>query len=290
MNTRFNFHFSPAQACLPIGHEHLPLADFDSLIRAFPDFKKIGKNWWEVSLREDDPRLAAIFEFTQNIGLTPYTCTTPWYRKVGNPKLFLVKKEHEFTKQEYDKAPFLEMTGEIEMGEHKHLHFDSPVLVRIKSKIPPIGYVEGGRGPVCTQSVKEAMEREGFNGFIFNAVVVECAKQPPEPLWEIWSDRMMPPSCSTLVNDDGTPVVPGRYENGCHPAECEHPQLYFYTPEAIHSMAGVDAAVTHEDFGPKTKLCEMRRLLVSQRFRQWALKNKLKLDYVPVLVREDLTT
>ncbi len=193
---------------------------------------------------------------------------------------------HEFDAGDHDHAPYLQMDGGTQVGECKHMHFDSPILVRINARIPPIGWAEGESGPICTQSVKEAMEREGFTGFIFTAVTVECAKQPPEPLWEIWSDSMMPPSCSSLVDDDGAPVIPGRYENGCTPAECESPPLYLYTPEAINLMTGIDAAVTHEDFGPKTKLCEMRRLLVSQRFRQWALKNKFKLDYVPVLVKE----
>ena len=56
------------------------------------------------------------------------------------------------------------------------------------------------------------------------------------------------------------------------------------TPQRLPDQVHVDAAITHEDFGPRTKLCEMRRFLVSQRFRQWALKQKLELAYVPVMV------
>ena len=284
MTTLLNFHFSTSQACSPIAHEYLEPENFRLLVAAYPEYKKNEVDWWEVLLPENDPKLAAILEFINNLGLLPYTKSHPWYRKVGKPNLFLIKKMYEFTPHEYNDAPFLEMAGEIEMGEHKHLHFDSPILVRVKSKIPPIGRAEGAKGPICTQTIKQAMETEGFKGFTFTPVVVGGSRQSSEPLWEIWSNCMMPPMCSPLVDDDGTPVIPDHYANGCHPAESEFPHIYRYTSEAIASMAGVDAAVTHEDFGPKTKLCEMRRLLVSQRFRQWALKNKINLNYDPIIV------
>ncbi|MCF7786442.1 MAG: hypothetical protein K9N47_09980 [Prosthecobacter sp.] len=284
MTTFLNFYFRQGPPYNLVEYEHVSVSAFQAIVETFPEFNRPDKYCWEVLLRENDPRLAAILTFLQEHGLSPYTKSHPWYRKVGNPSLFLIKKKHEFTTQEYNEAPFLEMAGEIEMGEHKHLHFDSPLLVHIKSKIPPIGRAEGAKGPICTQIIKEHMEAEGFKGFTFTPVVVEGSRQPSEPLWEIWSNYMMPPMCSPLVDDDGTPVIPGHYTNGCHIAETELPHIYRYTSDAIASMASVDAAVTHEDFGPKTKLCEMRRLLVSQRFRQWALQNKIKLDYDPIVV------
>lgn len=284
MTTFLSFFFRQGPPYNPVAYEHVSISDFRTIVETFPEFNRPEKYCWEVLLPESDPKLSAILEFVQKLGHYPYTRSHPWYQKVGNLKLFLVNKKHEFISHEYNDAPFLDVAGEIEMGVHKHLHYESPILVRIKLKIPPVGRAEGMDAPICTQTIKKAMEAEGFAGFTFTPVVVEGSRQPLEPLWKVWSDRMMPPMTSSLVDDDGEPVIAGHYANGCHPAEIESPHIYRYTPEAIASMTGLDAAVTHEDFGPKTKLCEMRRLLVSQRFRQWALQNKLKLDYDPILV------
>jgi hypothetical protein len=256
-------------------------------VHTFPQFKKDGKDWWEVSLDTGDPVLSSVMAELQNLDLAPYFARRPWYGHLGNDRLFLVTKAHHFASVDFEAAPFLEMSGVHQTGVHKHLHYESPILVRLKSRIPPIGWVEGESGPICTQTIKDAMEAEGFVGFIFTSVTVEADRQPPEPLWEIWSDRLMPPMRCPLVDDDGNAVVNGDCSNGCYTAEVEQPPIYVYAPEDIAAMAGVDAALTLEDFGPKAKLCEMRRLLVSQRFRQWALKRKLKLEYVPVMVQSE---
>jgi hypothetical protein len=88
----------------------------------------------------------------------------------------------------------------------------------------------------------------------------------------------------TLIDDDGCPVLTSDFSNGCYTAETEEPPLYVYHAKDLAVMQNVDAALTHEDFGPNTKLTEMRRLLVSQRFRRWALEQHYKLIHVPVML------
>ena len=99
-----------------------------------------------------------------------------------------------------------------------------------------------------------------------------------QPVWLLWSERRLPPMKNRFVHEDGTEHLPGdtATRNVDDPF---FPPLYRYDRSAVEALGAVDVLLTQEAFG-WTYTVPM--LIVSQRFRQWCRKQKLRCEWVPI--------
>ncbi|MEX0775083.1 MAG: hypothetical protein WD042_05140 [Phycisphaeraceae bacterium] len=120
------------------------------------------------------------------------------------------------------------------------------------------------------------------------------SKAPDGPWWELTSDVVLPPVTerTPLEDKDGKPVKPD-FSSGCWeaPVNFEIGHLH-YARSALKKLPRFDIALTHEHWSnghfPADPFGWLQRRIVSQRFYRFAVEHKLKVDFRPVEIDEDL--
>ena len=101
----------------------------------------------------------------------------------------------------------------------------------------------------------------------------------------------MPPLLNRLVHvTDGEDCDPAIKEKGCAVDDFYFPPILRFNAQDIRTLEPFDFALTRELFGSGDKMRDpvfpdpiMRpELIVSQRFRKWCEKKKLKVYWMPV--------
>ncbi len=152
--------------------------------------------------------------------------------------------------------------------------------------------------PVCTDSFREEIQRELFIGPSFREVSPKTSQTLPQPYWQLWSDREMPPLLNRLVHmTDGSEFVPENRIKGCAVDDFYFPPLLRFSAVEVHAMGPFDFALTRERFGSGDLIVDYKTkqpvfplpvhvpyLIVSKRFREWCMKQKLRIDWYPVVL------
>jgi hypothetical protein len=130
---------------------------------------------------------------------------------------------------------------------------------------------------VASAAVRKVLEAGQLTGLIFRETVLKAAsaKATDEPFWEIDSNLKMPKMVNAWLNPHSkTPVY----------AIDERPYRYgepHYRQQEIQALGNFDIARTLEQLGPT------HGLIISQRFYQHCLKNKIELVARPVRIDLD---
>ncbi len=262
-------------------HGDLEIADFHKIAELFPDFviwrEPPACSSFKVKLPAHDLRLAEMLGFIESeLGLKS-VWTQSEYLTRKDHHWFDVETNYEFDKHDLDNAPFLEMFSLRRMGQdilsEDHDHY---VLLRAAKKTPFIGSVGTIGTQFCTAEARAELEKEQFVGLKFLPVDVRDPACKAEDFWQIWADRSMPRLRMKLVDLRGNEIIDD-FSNGCYTDEISPQRVLRYGKSDLNQMKGVDFALTSESWG------KMPDLLVSQQVRQWCLKNKLKINWTPVL-------
>ncbi len=149
---------------------------------------------------------------------------------------------------------------------------------------------------ICTDELRKEFDAQSFTGLTFRNVIIKSRKPVNVAYWQFWSDRRMPPLLNRIVNEDGTDYDPSEC-NGCRVQDDFWPPLMRFPERKVRDMGQFDAALTLEAFGagphqpvngPKWRGEWIYMLdpwlIVSRRFRDWCLKRKLKIEWIPVVL------
>lgn len=108
--------------------------------------------------------------------------------------------------------------------------------------------------------------------------------------WEIDTDITLPPVSSSveLRDEFGNTVRPGEGRVGVHIREGDYayPQLHYNAPE-INALPRFDIARTYENFFPvptREYRKDFSTIIVSRRFFEVCRANRLKADWIPVII------
>jgi len=269
--------------------------DYEKLIKAFPEFvvpASVHKvSHFGINLPEGHPKLAEVFEFVKRqFGLTPILSYTQQKQIPANDlRHFRVNTHYDFDEQDIENAAFLRMSSLAEFKRDRKLglaawryEFDKPP----RKPLPLIGYMEDVSGVICTDATRAELEHEGFPGLDFLPITVNNDPRYPDGVfWRIWANHTMPKVSMPLCDLDGKPVKED-YSTGCLSDEIigfPYQTILKYKTADLAAMSGTDFALTAEKWGTPKDRDRREILVVSQRFRQWCLKQKVEAKWTPVI-------
>jgi|GEM_PF-2259913 len=271
-----------------------PIPIFHCIAARFPEMINDRGTSMEVALPADDPKLHEILHFLEHEqGLRPMYARSVHYKVPDSDNMsFMVSADYKFDEQELERAAFLDMYLPVHMGTDSlggHKDWAHWGVDRVHKKVPLIGLLGTGDIRVCPAAVRAEMEQEGFVGLDFLPVLVHDPRYRQGDFWRIWACRSMPRTTMPLSDLEGDPPQED-WSTDCYPDEIyDRYRVLKYRAADLAKMSGTDFALTAEKWGPPKCRQEREVLLVSQRFRQWCLKKKIKVDWIPVISLSDET-
>lgn len=258
---------------------------FDRIVNRFPEIANDSRTSVAVVLEEKDPKMVEIMNFLQHeLGLHALLTESESLKtRHDDNRTFVVKTNYKFDEEDVEKAEFLRMSTDVEMGLEGRdgKDWDQWGLVRAARKIPFIGYL--GHTQVCTNAAREELEKENFGGLVFLPVLVHDPRYRQGDFWRLWANRSMPKVAMSLCDAAGDPVKED-YSTGCYPEEIIlNQKILKYRTADLAAMRGTDFALTAEKWDTAKARFEREWLVVSQRFRQWCLKKNVKAEWTPVI-------
>jgi hypothetical protein len=235
----------------------------------------------------------------EETGLIPSPNTRIPRREWSAPRYFAARIFREYGEKDLRDLPFLFVNCACQIADSKGQTEDERCIVEVNKRLKAkwdFGSV--GFRPVYALSthLKELLEREGMTGFCPRPVLFDKPEKAARELWQLWSDVVMPPCLLPLYDDAGEPTTqdnladpieytdrprdPGRgvYYNGGPYRDFE---LCFSASE-VAALGDFDVAITRERVGIG-KRGALRRLIISQRFRQVLMREKLPgMEHIPV--------
>jgi len=273
----------------PLRHGKPEPKVFDRIAKRFPEWVDERKISFKVVMEADDLKLAKLMNFLEHeLGLRALvTESASLNARHDDDQTFVVKTSYEFDEQDIEDAKFLVMSMQVEVGSEGYngKDWDQRGLQRARRRLPLIGHV--GCAQVCTNAVREELEREGFGGLDFLPVLVHDPRYRQGDFWRIWANRSMPKVSMPLCDAEGNPVKVD-YSTGCYPDEIIlNQRILKYRAVDLAAMSGTDFALTAEKWGSPKARIEREVLVVSQRFRQWCLKKNVQAKWTPVIALPD---
>jgi hypothetical protein len=256
---------------------------FRELNERWPQPERPGKFGYKIEVLEDDPMLAEMIVFLQQHGREPYFKKYPC-APYEHPSLYRVESRRVFEPDDFAKAEYFYFYPEKEIGggrRHEGTEFLELDYHRLKKH--PIGWTSQTLAALCTDELRQEFEAQSFTGLTFRKVFLNSRKPVHVAYWQLWADRLMPPLQSRLVNEDGTDFDPAKIK-GCRVDDEFFPALLHFSKTQVHDMGTFDAALTREALGPGNRPYQDPQLIVSRRFRDWCLKRKLKIEWIPVVL------
>ncbi|MBK1791599.1 hypothetical protein [Persicirhabdus sediminis] len=258
---------------------------FEECVKRWPKFPQGGGPNLKIEVEYDSPIFHEIVQFIrESSGQEPYLKRFPSLPREEKDQ-YQIRGERKFTKSELDEATHLlafpvnyisKYTARLPNGQIQLARRD------IKSK--PLGKSMTIGTCLCTDTVKNEMEAEGFKNLSFTEVDVKGKLPPKEPLWEIGGEQALPKVLNPLVNEEGK--TPDHSVNGCWVDDIFFPPLLeFNESEVVARLGEFDVASTSERWCSGTFEKRSPFLICSQRFRQWCTSRKYKMNYFPVSLK-----
>ena len=125
---------------------------------------------------------------------------------------------------------------------------------------------------VFVDRLKAEFDAQNFKGILFKRI--QAHDDLRAIFWIIHSSIILPPTLNHFTQGDTPRGVTNYF------AEFYSPKLLRYSASDLSPFSPFDVALTHECVGPDAG----KRLVVSSRFRQWALDRGLQFCYKPVII------
>jgi hypothetical protein len=280
MQERIKFTLFPEPAMVGKSNE-LPKKVFDKCVERWPRFKKRGRVGFTIDALSDSSELKEIIEFIEEQAGK----IAKWSRFTGvfdDFKSYQLEGIRHFDLDEIEKADYCWCIPKKIITKSGYRHDDGILEVERGSIMAQsIGSTISGFTVLCTESIRQEIEKEGFVNVEFKPVNVSGKKPPKEPLWEISGHTHLPPVTNKLVNDRGE--KPDDSARGCWVDDLFFPPLLTYNQNSLaKAVGGFDVGVTTEKWHSGIIARRSPFLICSKRFRLWCQDRGLKLDWVPV--------
>jgi hypothetical protein len=289
MREDIKFHFFRGFSGAGSVSNCLPEDVFDACVERWPEFKKKGKATFDVVVEAQSQKAEEIIEFIrERAGKVPNWKRFPAvYDDENRYQLF---GERHFEKQELAQADYFWCIPQKEIAKSGYRHDDGRIEVERGSIMAqPVGTTANGFTVLCIDAFRQELEKESFVNIEFKPVLVSGKKPPKEPLWELSGKKQLPPVANRLVNDQGE--EPDESARGCWVDDLFFPTILTYTSKTLADVVeSFDVAVTAERWHSGIIARRSPFLICSRRFRAWCQNRGLKLNWVPVQVKDESHT
>jgi hypothetical protein len=236
-------------------------------------------------LEEDDPRMDQILTILQQFGFQ------------RSRDLFITDKDDFYFARgrHYDADDFasfslLQPMGNPDLEDYIWPDEDGTLLIKKRffkrKRLLDTGNIHS---LLVSADIRTLLEEAGFRGMKFKPVAPQeqGAVVALENLWELTTDRRMPPLSDycTFFDQQAKPVR-GSAETANQYLEDFYPQSELHYRASTVRDWPWDFTLTHELFWYGEKR-HRRRLVVSKRFYDFCRDNKLKMDWLPVQIDPD---
>jgi hypothetical protein len=253
-------------------HDFQERGVIDEFRDLFP-FGQCGAGF-RVELPPEDPQIRTVLHAFAERGIPRTDCT-----KKERPKVEYTYDLHRtYDTEDFAAAEYLDLRLEVLVSEDQERDAQGRLQLHARQLRPSLrlGCVLFN-ALVVSEALRQAMLQAGLIGPRFAELIVLGPQGPQvsRGFWELVSSVILPPMPRERV------VVrkeaPEDYVNvaGIRDGEFADREIH-YAEAAIRRIEPFDFALTHEVFGGE------RWPVVSQRFRQFALAQKLKVSWVPV--------
>ena len=261
--------------------------------RRFPQFFQ-NPNIMDAWAEKDDPILQKIIGFLREHNREPYLKRFPSWAEIyyGHPIIYPTEGKRLYEPEDYANAEYFVLIPETLITNHGSKDDEGHLKIkRSQLKRQPFGRTCSWSKPVCRDSFGRAMAVESFAGLVFQPVEIIGQKAGDEAIWALSSDREMPTLLNQFVCEDGTDYDRSK-ALGCYVDDFHYPPILRFPAKQVRLMEPFDVAITkerpHHKQGPGFTGDVMKRFdpyfIVSRHFREWCLKQKLKIEWWPVVL------
>ena len=260
--------------------ENLPEWLLSELQQRWPQFFPHGPTGMIFVADENDSVFQEVVGFLRLHNREPYLKRRP--SLVNVPELrashYQVEGKRLFEFQDYEQAKFFRFNFMQWIAKSGRRKPDGLLQVSTEEVTDElIGGVGSWGAKGCAESLKIEMQTQKFVGLKFRPI--EIVGKALTPLWEPWSDKVMPAVLNRLVNSDGADFDSTQHRC-CVPDDFYQPYLLRFPAAKVHELGNFDVAVTQNQFG----IPRDNTLIVSRRFRDWCEQRGLKILWYPVVL------
>ena len=135
-----------------------------------------------------------------------------------------------------------------------------------------MGTIDHGGEIVVDATMRERILQQAFLDVRFRPMEIRGESPRAKPLWELHTDRVLPPHLPVMLDADGPPYDP---ETGA-----PRPGHEFYKPNALRWRRSEIDAMGDFDFA---RTCEYGMMFVSKHVYEWFDKQKLVESFFPLI-------
>ena len=194
--------------------------------------------------------------------------------KYPNPTEFKLSGSNVVEPSDLDRARYVRMLPAKDIAGHGDYDAERNLFAIATTIYPKVsmGTVDGGGQLVVDAVMRDRMLEQSFLDVRFRAMEIRGESPRAKPLWELQTDRVLPPHLPIMQDADGPPYDP---ETGAPRAEHE-----FYKPYALRWRRSEIEAMGDFDFA---RTCEHGMMFVSKRVYEWFDKQKLVETFFPLI-------
>jgi hypothetical protein len=252
------------------------LTNFNKLVALLPEARS-GYNF-RASLPPNDLRIQQILDHLRACGMEPQIHPGTNLR----PKQFRMNYRRIYDNTDIESAELLEPIPQIVIWKTVNRRPDGVLAIRASELRTRFAIASAAPdGMMVADETRAAMVADGLVGPSFKPLAVEGSKAEKYQgrIWELASDRLMPPLSPTcrFVNSKGIPCS-GPKEGGLRDEAPYTPPEFHYLRTAITRLSDFDLARTEE-----IKTC----FIASKRFYQFCVKHRIPMKWRPVRVDDE---
>lgn len=235
----------------------------------------------EVEADERDPRLKQVLDLLKSVGMEP----SPHRFVPGREsnRQFAVLRRRKYEELDFEAAELLRIVPTKTLAKPKGSENGVPV-VWVKSGnrgVPLFGKIGYNFESVVNETVRDQLEEQSFVGLGFEELKYARKKKPPNRLFRIRSDFLMPrcltPRQDEMGQSDPTNTRDAHWDDGCFPAELEFERV------KVDAMGKWDFALTKEAVGRQQHDFHYNEVVISRRvWRYLSEREELQCEFVPV--------
>lgn len=275
------FYFSRGLDGAGCNGNKIPEEVFDECVSKWPQFKKAGNFHFNVYAEHDSTIIKEIISYIEE-----RTAKRPLWQKFPfnyyDCNHYHIDGERYFEMDESQRADYFWCYGQKELTKTGFRQDNCLLEVERKSITDQaIGRSLGGFNILFKESIKELIFNQDFQNLVLKPVRVKGKLPPKELLWEVWSEKSLPSVLNPLVNELGE--EPDESAHGCWVNDLYFPPVLKFNKAEVEAELGeFDVAITKERWYGGVWQRRSPYIIVSRRFREWCVKNKFKMIWVPV--------
>lgn len=269
----------PEGVCSACG-DRLTAKQINDMKKRWPEFFPSDLVGFHLRAELKEPVIAEVIDYLRSTGREPHWMPdprVPW----AHPTLYQIDGERVWEPSDSDQASYFRWLVKTEAGKGKKLPPDGTFEVEFSSyRGKPIGIIQNYWNPICSVEYRKELEAQNFKGLAFRPVGIKSRKPEKLVLWQPWSSITLPPVLNEVSKDED-PFNPAK-TTGCGVSDIYFPPHYRFPAAKVAKLEPFDIALTSEHWGGGVLHAREPAIIVSRRFRDWFMTQKVPVEWWPV--------